>query len=268
MSATTAVPAKDAAFRFPWRWVVVGVVTYFVFLLATFPAARLTSRLQSNGILAAGMSGSIWNGRAAAIQVSGIALGPTEWRISAWRLLIGNLSAEIHSKRDDGYIDVTVRTGLSGAVSLHNLRASLPVSALSRLGLPGGGTTGWNGTLQLNLKEFAFANRWPASINGTIDVVNLVGPPQQPTPLGGYRITFPAPDAPAVAGEIVGALVSTDDAPLDAVGTVKLTPNRNYVIDAQVATRPSAPSTIIKALQYLGPPDAQGKRPFSFAGSL
>jgi hypothetical protein len=62
--------------------------------------------------------------------------------------------------------------------------------------------------------------------------------------------------------------MSMEDAPLEVVGSVRLTANRNYVIDAQVGTRPNAPASIVKALQYLGSPDAQGRRPLSVAGSL
>jgi general secretion pathway protein N len=269
MNAVTATKAMPTALQMiPWRWISLGLITYFLVLLATFPAARLTSRLQTKGIAVSGVSGSIWNGRAAAVQANGITLGPTSWEVNVWRLFIASLSVEIHSKRDDGYIDATVSTGFSGAVTLRNVRGTLPVSALSNLGLPGGGTNGWSGFVQLKLDRLSLANRWPTEINGTIEAVNLVGPPTQPTQLGGYRLTFPAPNSNAPAGELRGAVVSMDDAPLDVAGTVRLTANRNYVIDAQVATRPSAPASIIKALQYLGPPDTQGKRPLSIAGSL
>ncbi len=266
--STAAAISPRRSMSWYWRWIVVGGVAYLVFLLATFPAARLAARLQPNGILAAGVSGSIWNGRAAALQASGITLGMTEWRISPWRLLLGTLSADIHSKRDDGYIDAVVRMGFGGNVTIRKLRGTLPVTALASLGLPGGGTNGWSGTVQLALDELALVNRWPTDIKGTIEAVNLVGPAQQPTPLGGYRISFPAPNQPAVPGEVQGAVMSMDDAPLDVVGSVRLTGDRTYLIEAQVATRPSAPASIVKALQYLGPPDAQGKRPLSVAGSL
>jgi general secretion pathway protein N len=267
MKAAIATAPASNAFRFPWRWLVLGISTYVVVLLATFPAARLTPRLQANGIVVVGATGSVWNGSAAAVQANGIVLGPTQWRISPWRLFTATLSADIHSKRDDGYVDATVRKGFGGAVTLRNLRGSLPISALSGLGLPGG-VTGWTGNLQLNLEQLVIADRWPTEIKGTIDAANLVGPPQSPTPLGGYRIVFPAINSTATAGEIQGAVLSNEDAPLDVTGTLRLTPGRNYVIDAQVATRPSAPASIVKALQYLGPPDAQGKRPLSIAGTL
>jgi len=268
MSAATVSKAAPTALQMiPWRWIVLGVITYLVVLLATFPAARLTTRLQTSGIVAAGVSGSVWNGSAAAVQANGIALGAVEWRISPWRLLTATLSAEVHCKRDDGYIDATIRKGFIGAVTVRNLRGSLPISALSGLGLPGG-INGWSGNLQLNLEQLIFVNRWPTEITGTIEAANLVGPAQSPTALGGYRIVFPASNGTGAAGEIQGAVVSNEDSPLDVTGTLRLTPGRNYVIDAQVATRATAPGSIVKALQYLGPPDAQGKRPLSIAGTL
>jgi general secretion pathway protein N len=266
MNATTIKGGPATLRMIPWRWIALGLVTYLLLLLATFPAARLTSRLQAKGIVVAGVSGSIWHGRAAAVQASGITLGPTVWDISPWRLLLGSLYIDVHTKRDDGYLDVIVQAGIGGSIVLRNVRGTLPISALSNIGLPGGGTAGWSGSVQLKVDQLAFANRWPTDIKGTIDLVNLVGPPQQPTPLGGYRLTFPAPNTEA--GVVIGSVMSQDDAPLEVIGTVRLMANRNYVIDAQVGTRPNAPASIVKTLEYLGSPDAQGRRPLSVAGSL
>ena len=43
---------------------------------------------------------------------------------------------------------------------------------------------------------------------------------------------------------------------------------RSYIIEGQVKTRGDAPQNLAKALEYLGPPDAEGRRPFSVAGTL
>src|SRR5262249_4111906 len=125
---------------------------------------------------------------------------------------------------------------------------------------------GWSGTLQLRFDELELTGGWPSLIKGEASVANLIGPPHQPTALGTYRIIFPAPNAKA--NEVAGAVLASDDSPLAGVGTLRLDPTRHYVIDAQVAPRPSAPASIPKALQFLGPPDAQGRRPFSAAGVL
>lgn len=268
MNAALSDAAESKAVGFPWRWIVIGLVLYIVFVVASFPAARLAPRLQQAGVIVAGVTGTIWRGRAAGLQVRGITMGPTEWRVSPLRLLTGALSVTLHTERSDGYLDATVNMKLGGAIVLNEARGTLPISALNALGLPGGGTQGWSGNLALKMDELHLANGWPTVIRGSVDVVDLVGPPRQPTQLGGYRISFPASGGTAPAGEVHGTLQSFDDAPLDVTGTVRLMATRNYVIDAQVVTRAGAPAAIVKSLEYLGPADAQGRRPLSVAGSL
>src|SRR5437899_517332 len=107
--------------HWPWRWIALGVLGYALFLIATIPAAKLVTRLQTYNVQTAGVSGSIWNGRAAAVQVRGFNLGATEWRLSFFRLLLGKLSLNLQSKRDDGFINAKLSVGFGGAIALHDL---------------------------------------------------------------------------------------------------------------------------------------------------
>ena len=94
-----------------------------------------------------------------------------------------------------------------------------------------------------------------------------LAPDHRPKPLniGGYRITFP----PATTGdELVGALGDTGSGPLEIAGNIRLKSDRSYVIEGAVAARPEAPKSVADTLQYLGPPDAQGRRPFSISGTV
>jgi hypothetical protein len=50
-------------------------------------------------------------------------------------------------------------------------------------------------------------------------------------------------------------------------GTLSLGADRSYVIDGLVAPRPDATPAVTDTLRYLGAPDAQGRRPFSVAGT-
>jgi hypothetical protein len=98
-----------------------------------------------------------------------------------------------------------------------------------------------------------------------LQVSNLTGPAQQPKKLGDFRVTFPA--ATADSNALIGKLESLSG-PLDATGTLKFNRDRSYVIEGQVAAQPDAPSEVINALQYLGAPEADGKYPFSVAGTM
>lgn len=247
----------------PWRWVAIGIAAYAVFLLITLPAAFMTKRLMPLGIIVADASGSVWSGRAGAVQYRGLVLGPTQWRVKPLGLLAGRLTVELNTKRDDGRLDATVSTRFGSSLLLTHVNATLPLSTIGSMS--GGMVRGWQGTVQASIDSMELTQGWPTAIEGSINVVDLVGPPSQPTSIGGYRVTFAESES---ANEVVGALSSLDGTPLDAIGTVRLLPNRSYLIDAQVGVREGAPQSIRRSLEYLGAPDAQGRRPLSISGTL
>jgi hypothetical protein len=55
--------------------------------------------------------------------------------------------------------------------------------------------------------------------------------------------------------------------PLDVTGSLQLLADRSYVVEGLIAARADAPADISQMLQFLGPADQQGRRPFSLAGS-
>jgi len=181
------------------------------------------------------------------------------------------VNVAIDIQRDDGFVSGYISVRGKGEMRFSDLRASLPIPVLTAFAnLSGAGLSGmlggWRGSLQVQLSELAIQNSWPTQIVGRLDAAELIGPARQPTAIGSYRIEFASTQP--IGGELQGNIASQPDAPLDVVGAVRLQPNRQYVIDAQVGTRANAPASIGKALEYLGPADAQGRRPLSLAGSL
>lgn len=254
-----------------WRWVALGAGAYALFLLVTAPASLLTKRLQQQGIVASGMSGTVWKGRAASLQVRGLLAGAVQWELHPSQLLLGRLNVDLDAKRHDGSLAAKVSLQRGGDMTLRDLRASLPIPTLTGfINMSGGGMAsgmlgGWQGTVQAQLDELAIQKNWPVRIAGRIDATDLIGPARQPTAIGSYRIEFPSSQP---AAELQGNITSHPGSPLDVIGVVRLLPDRQYVIDAQVGTRSEAPPSLSKALEYLGPPDDQGRRPLSLAGSI
>lgn len=247
--------------KFSWRLLAFGVIVYLAFLLITMPANIATARLQSRGIVASGVTGSVWNGKSAAMQIGNSALGAVEWHVNTTRLLAGKLNLDIRVRRDDGSLSGNISVGFGKRIELRSLQGAIPIAALGGMGFAGG----WQGTLRLDLATVDLENNWPVDLRGTIDAANLAGPAYQPTQIGSYKVTF---DGTKDGEGLPGQLISTGDGPFDVSGSVHLQPNRNYKIDALIATRPGTSESVTKALQYLGPPDAQGRRPFSMAGIL
>jgi general secretion pathway protein N len=249
--------------KIPWRLIGFGVAAYLVFLVVTLPADFVLSRLRASGIAASGITGSIWNGKAAAFQFGNVSLGATSWNVDFLPLFAGRLSGDVRATRDDGAAKAHVSIRFGGRVDVHALDANLPIHALGGMGLPGG----WQGSVRLQLAEMRLEKNWPVRIVGSVDALNLVGPANQPTALGNFHVDFNG-DAPKNEEGVTGNVTSVGDGPLDVSGTLQLQPNRTYLINAQVGTRPTAPASIAKALQYLGPPDAQGRRPMSISATL
>jgi len=246
-----------------WSLVGLGVLTYVVFALWTLPASIVLSRLESSGIRAAGVEGGLWKGRAQVVQVQAVNLGAATWDLDILPLLTGRLSADVQVARSDGFAQSKVIAHGSGLVEFHELTASLPLSALPANHTAGG----WTGTLNLKLGELHLQDAWPIAASGLVELVNLAGPARQPVPMGSYQIELPAPNAEPIADTLIGGLSDTGG-PLEVKGTLQLKRNRSYLIEGLVATRPDAPQNMTSTLQFLGAPDAQGRRPFSLEGTL
>lgn len=242
-----------------WPLAVLGIVAYLVFAIATLPAQLLLSRLAPT-VVASGVRGTVWNGQAQVVQIGSMALGAVEWKLHALPLLMARLSADVKVTRPDGFVQTSLDGGLSGAVTFKDLTGSIPLSSVAAAAAPGG----WTGTLNVRLAALTLDNGWPISADGLLEVVDLTGPARRPANMGSYKVTFP----PGPAGEDLVGAIADAGGPLEIAGNIRLKPDRSYVIEGVVAARPDAPKSVADTLQYLGTPDAQGRRPFSLAGTL
>lgn len=245
-----------------WPLVALGVGAFVIFALATLPANIVLSRLESAGIHAGGVSGTIWNGRAQVLQLQGVNIGSVEWKLHALALFTAHANADVKVTRADGFAQTQLSASPGGTIRLQALAASLPLSALPASTLPGG----WTGTLNGRIADLTLDNGWPTRVDGTLDVMDLTGPARRPANMGSYRVVF---DPAASTAEVLrGAVTDAGDGPLQISGNVELKSDHSYVVDALVATRPNAPRDLVSSLEYLGPPDAQGRRQFSMAGTM
>lgn len=247
-----------------WKLLAAGVLGYLIFLVVTFPAQFVFGKLAAQGVNASAVSGTLWKGRALNLRIGIVSLGDLDWRLKPWSLFAAKLDADFNLKRPDGFAQGAVSASLNGRIILKNVTASLPVDAIvGSEGLPGG----WKGTAQAKLSELVLVQAWPTSATGVIDMIDLTGPAAQPANIGTYRVSFPAANAPAEPNALIGS-IEDEQAAIAVSGTIKLSPGRNYVLDMRVAARPNAPQDIKDGMQYLGAPDAEGKRPFSVSGTL
>lgn len=243
------------------KLLLLGALAYAVFLIAVVPARMVFDRLASYGVKASAVEGSVWNGRARGLQVGMLTLGDVTWQLKFFPLFTGRLAADAQLARPDGSAKAAVSASFSGRVVLRSVSADLPIDAIvGSGGLPGG----WRGKIKAQMPEVILEDAWPVAAKGTIEVVDLTGPAQQPADIGSYRLTFPGGNTDKT---VIGKLEDLQAA-IAASGELKLSPGRAYVLDVHVAARPNAPESLKQGMQYLGAPDAQGRRPFSVSGTL
>lgn len=238
----------------------VALVAFAAVLIARFPARWATGVLPS-GTTCLRISGTLWSGACAGLADGGTQIGDLTWDVHPLRLLMATLSADVELSRGSGTARGRIDVGPSGTLTARNLMAAFPLDRTLFAALP----AGTQASAQVDIPFLRWKGLRILAIRGRIDVHGLTA--ARGDPLGDYRVSFPADSARSTAGAPVGHLTDLGG-PFSVDGTVRLTPEPGYVIEAQVAARPGASPDLTNALRYLGSPDASGRRPFSLSGTF
>lgn len=236
-----------------------AAAAFVIIVIARFPA-RWAAAALPRGTACLQISGTLWSGTCAGLTADGAPIGDVAWSAHPLRLLTGTLSADVALTRAAGSGRARIDRSPGGAISAHAVHAEFPLDHSLLAALP----PSTRGTAQVDLATLRWDGRRITGIQGRIDVHGLTG--DQGEPLGDYRLVFPGRPADA-SGDLVGRLTDLGG-PLAVEGTVRLTREPGYVVDAQVAARPGAPPDLVNTLRFLGTPDASGRRPLSLAGTF
>jgi len=154
----------------------------------------------------------------------------------------------------------------AGDVHLTGTTASLPVELLSSL--PIGMPRNWRGRLSGQFEEVSLAAGWPTALRGTFEMDGLIAPPPRSISIGSYHVEMPDPQATGGrAGELT-ARVTDKEGPFSFEGRFTLGPDRSFLLEGMLAPRGNTPPQLVRSLELLGPPDANGRRPVSVSGTL
>lgn len=230
-----------------------------VLLLARFPA-RWAGGWLPQEIECGRLTGTVWNGRCTALKVSGAALGDARWSVRGSRLLAGKLAATVILTKPRLDVRGVFEMGGSGTITGRAIKALVPLDASVLPQLP----PNLRGTIRADLERLVISGRTIQAVEGRLEGFDLAQVGGSRTlVLGDYALTFPATPSSA---EPVGALEDLRG-PLDVVGSLRLTREPGWILEGRVAAQPDAPPDLARQLQYLGAPDASGRRAFSLAGT-
>ncbi len=227
-------------------------------LIARLPASWVLATA-SHDLRCDSVEGSLWSGYCGDAMVRGMPLGDLTWQLHPSHLLWGRLAAHVTVLRAGASARADVALGLGGSTLIaRNVRIDLPLDPKLLPALP----PYLSGTVHADLSRIEVTGKGVVkAIRGRVSVHDLIDSRGHVTPLGSFVVNFPGG-----AGTPVGHLRDLGG-PLSLDGTLRLTREPGYDLHAMVAARASAVPSLINALQYLGSPDAQGRRPFGLAGT-
>jgi general secretion pathway protein N len=239
--------------------VALAAALFALIVLVRAPASWLTGALPKS-IGCGQPSGSMWHGSCGRLAVVGAALSDVRWQLHPWALLGAELVLDVQSGDVRAPGTATIAMGLGGALTVRDLRADLQIDSGFVPLFP----SGWSGQLQLALGSLAFKNGRLAGIRGTVTARSLAQI-RPAMPFGSYELHFG--DAARNDGAIAGDLRDLGG-PLAVSGTLLIRNGSEYVLSGLAAARASADPELAKAVEFLGPSDAQGRRQYSLAGSF
>ncbi|HXG28658.1 MAG TPA: type II secretion system protein N [Nevskiales bacterium] len=232
-----------------------GIAGLLFCLLALTPAPLLYHWLRDDWgaqVQAFGLSGNLWRGQAASLNLSGIVLQSVEWRWRPQALLLGRISHRISAQTAGGSVQAVVSSPLLGkTLRLRSLKGSLPVEQIGpALRLP---VLPFTGTLQFELQRLQLRQGKPWLAEGVLEFRNLVFSfSTPPATLGDYRAEL------STAQQAIQIALSSAGGQLEAGGSGQITREGQYLLEIKLRPRATAPPAVLSLLQPLGRPDAEG----------
>lgn len=244
-----------------WRYIATGVAAYFLILLATFPAARLTGSLaqQVGGLGLHGVTGSAFSGRAGRLVWQGNDLGAAQWQLQPLRLLLGAAEYRLEIMHPQVSGDTRLGMTLLGNVYGRGLDLQLEpttiINRLSRVPVSAGGE------ISLRLERFVPAGRIPLEVQGVLAWRAAVIHAPVEMPLGDVAFSLNSVDDQLVATVTEGGI-------LGASGDITISNDGRYAVDLLLQPDASVKEETLGLLEMATRKKFGGKYQLTVSGSL
>jgi general secretion pathway protein N len=241
-------------------WLVLfGVLVFAGIVVARLPASWVLPDPKS-GVTCTDADGTIWNGTCTGLTFQQQPIGDLSWEVHASRLLAGKINVDLDVTRPTGAAHGNVETGFDKKITARDIQADLPLDQELTSALPPN-FQGLRGKLHAQIAYLRVDGQTIRAIEGVVEAHDLTDGAE---PWGSYSITFPPP----TTGDPLGQIRDLGNGPLAVEGTLKLTPEPGFDVEGLVTARPTASAELADDIKFLGSPDAQGRRPFSLAGTF
>lgn len=242
-------------------WVLTGVATYLVFLVATLPADHVIQRVarQVPGLHVGPSEGTAWQGEARWVDLAGVRANNLQWDLSAMALFALDLEYDLEARVDGHPAQMTIAASPGGSVEIDDVRATLALAPI--MDAAGYGSYNASGEIAVQLERVRVEDNRPVAARGRIILTDLQTEWLPDQPLGNFRGDIETRD-----GDIV-ATFNDAEGPMKVDGQFRLKPSGQWETTGTMAARNSG-SQLATNLRFLGKPNSAGEHRFRLSGRL
>jgi hypothetical protein len=246
----------------PWM-ILVALLAFVAVLLLRFPLRWALGVLPAQ-VQCAEPAGSVWQGRCGALTYTGpagaVPLGSVSWDLRKSALLRAHFAgvARFEGPQLRGSAGFDAAPG--GDLALAAVDATAPLDRRLLSMVP----ANWTGRLVLRLPALTIRDNRLLLAQGSIEAHDIVAQGPRPDEFGSYALTFDG----APQGGVHRGMLRDLAGPIELTGTLDVKDDFSWMLDALAKPRATAPPQLQRLLEYLGPPDAQGRRRFGAEGTF
>ncbi len=242
--------------------ILLGLLAYLGFLIATFPAgwayALAKPRLQPLGIKLYAVEGTLWDGHVAAMEIQGRRLPELQWQLRPTALLLGRLHT--HLDVGGGRLQGEVELSLDGRLRLAPVTLHWPLpDLLQRLQLA---ALPLEGVIQGQMHRLEVVEGLPRVADGTLTWRGAASGPPMAAKLGDLQLVLETRD------DGIHGRFRDGGGPLGLGGSLRLSPDGAWRLELHLTPREGRQSPVGRLLAFLGRPDPQGKITLRRSGRL
>ena len=245
------------------HYVFTGIIAYFVFLVATVPAAPVISIVEDRiPVTINNVSGTLWSGRASAITTNkNITLRNVEWSFQPWRLLLASIAININAEFNNNPIDARLSTGISGNLSVDDLNMKLDAADVASLAsLPLGELSG---IFQLHIDSAHIKQGLVPRVNGTLTWNQASVTIAESADLGNVSVLINEQDESPLS-----ASISNKGGHLALNGTFTTSAQGEYALQLSMKPNATASSNLSSSIAMFARKQSNGEFIFNNNGNL
>ena len=244
-------------------YIFTAIISYFLLLIATIPAQPVTKLVNDNSsITVRGVSGTLWNGKAYAVSINNtVQLKNTEWSFNLWKLLIGQIAADIKTQYLGNSVNAELGLSFLGRYFVNSLSAEISAQDVAELAnIP---LAQLSGLVSLNIDHAKWKPGELPMASGQINWKEATITVSDTASLGNVVITLNESE-----DQLLHADINNQGGDIKITGTAELKPEADYAINIKLSPTASASSNIKRSLGLFAEKQPGGDYVFKESGPL